>query len=329
MSALAPTLQAFFTDRLMSQLQASRHTVAAYSDSFRLLLRFAAHQTGKQPCALDVGDIDAPLVAAFLDHLERNRHNTVRTRNNRLAAIHSLFGYAAWRHPEHAAVIQRVLAIPPKRFERNIVTFLTEEEADALLVSCDRTTWTGRRDHAMLVLTIQTGLRISELLSLTCGDIIVGTGAHVHCVGKGRKERRTPLLPLTVSVLRVWLTERNGTPAEPLFPTITGSPLSRDAIEHRIAHYTARTGQSCPSIRAKRVTAHTLRHTAAMRLLLAGVDVTVIALWLGHEQIATTGIYLHADMSQKERAIARTNPVGTKPGRYRAPDAALAFLESL
>lgn len=329
MSALAPTLQAFFTDRLMSQLEASRHTVAAYSDTFRLLLRFAAHRTGKQPSALDVGDIDAPLVAAFLDHLERDRQNSVRTRNSRLAAIHSLFGYAAWRHPEHAAVIQRVLAIPPKRFERNIVTFLTEEEADALLASCDRTTWTGRRDHAMLVLAIQTGLRISELLRLTCKDITVGTGAHVHCVGKGRKERRTPLLPLTVSVLRTWLTERDGAPSEHVFTTVTGSPLSRDAVEHRIARYTERTGQYCPSIRAKKVTAHTLRHTAAMRLLLAGVDVTVIALWLGHEQIATTGIYLHADMSQKERAIARTKPVGTKPGRYRAPDAALAFLESL
>ncbi|MHB8590314.1 MAG: tyrosine-type recombinase/integrase [Candidatus Dormibacteraceae bacterium] len=329
MSAFAPTLQAFFTDRLMSQREASVHTVAAYRDTFRLLLEFATHRTGKQPCSLDVGDVDAPLVSAFLDHLERTRHNTVRTRNNRLAAIHSLFAYAALRHPEHAAVVQRVLAIPPKKFERNLVTFLTEEEADALVAACDRTTWTGRRDHAILVLTIQTGLRISELLSLTNDDIIIGTGAHVHCVGKGRKERRTPLLPLTVSILRAWLAERKGGPGQPLFPTLVGTALSRDAIEHRIAHYIAIAGLRCPSIRAKKVTAHTLRHTAAMRLLISGVDVTVIALWLGHEQISTTGIYLHADMSQKERAIARIKPVGIKPGRYRAPDALSAFLESL
>jgi integrase/recombinase XerD len=329
MSALAPTLQAFFIDRLMSQREASTHTVAAYRDTFRLLLEFAAYRTGKQPCSLDIGDLDAPLVAGFLDHLEQARHNTVRTRNHRLAAIHSLFAYAALRHPEHAAVVRRVLAIPPKKFERNLVTFLTEEQADALVAACDRTTWTGRRDHAMIVLAIQTGLRVSELLSLANQDVIVGTGAHVHCVGKGRKERRTPVLPLTVSVLRAWLAERRGAPADPLFPTLAGRPLSRDAIEHRIAHYSTIAGQDCPSIKAKRVTAHTLRHTAAMRLLLSGVDVTVIALWLGHEQISTTGIYLHADMSQKERALERTKPLGVKPGRFRPPDTTLAFLESL
>jgi integrase/recombinase XerD len=329
MSALAPTLQAFFTDRLMSQRAASPHTIAAYRDTFRLLLGFVAGRTGKQPSELDIGDLDAPLVAAFLDHLERDRLNTVRTRNSRLAAIRSLFGYAALRHPEHAASIQRVLAIPPKRFERNLVTFLTEEEVDALLASCDRTTWTGRRDHAMLVLAVQTGLRISELVGLRCQDLVLGTGPHVHCAGKGRKERRTPLLPLTVRVMRAWLAERKGSSSQPLFPTITGDALSRDAIEHRLALYVTKAGTSCPSIQGKQVTAHTLRHTAAMRLLLSGVDVTVIALWLGHEQISTTGIYLHADMSQKERAIARTRPVGSKPGRYRAEDAMLAFLESL
>lgn len=329
MTALAPTLQAFFTDRLMGQRQASPHTIAAYRDALRLLLRFAADRTHKQPSALDIGDLDAPLVAAFLDHLETVRHNGVRTRNNRLAAIHSLFGYAALRHPEHAASIQRVLAIPPKRFTRNLVTFLTDDEVDAVLGACDRTTWTGRRDHAMIVLAIQTGLRISELTGLTCADVVLGAGAHVHCVGKGRKQRRTPLVPHTTGVLRVWLAERQGSPLQPLFPTVTGKPLSRDAIEHRITHHVRRSGQACPSIRTKKVTAHTLRHTAAMRLLLSGVDVTVIALWLGHEQVSTTNIYLHADMSQKERAIARTTPPNTTPGRYRAPDAVLAFLEAL
>jgi site-specific recombinase XerD len=253
----------------------------------------------------------------------------VRTRNNRLAAIHSLFRYAALRHPEHAASIQRVLAIPPKRFERELVTFLTEQEVDALLAACDVTTWTGRRDHALLVLAVQSGLRISELAGLTCGDVVLTAGAYVHCIGKGRKERRTPLVRQNVQVLRVWLYERKGSALEPLFPAITGQRLSRDAIEHRLAHYVAMVSQSCPSIRHKQVTVHSLRHTAAMRLLLAGVDTTVIALWLGHEQVSTTTIYLHADMQQKERAIARVKPPAAKPGRYRPTDAVLAFLEAL
>ena len=329
MTLLAPTLQAFFSDRLMGQRGASSHTIAAYRDSIRLLLRYAADRTRKQPCQLDIADLDAPLVASFLEYVERDRHNTVRTRNNRLAAIHSLFRYAALRHPEHAASIQRVLAIPSKRFERELVTFLTEQEADALLGACDATTWTGRRDHALFLLAIQSGLRISELAGLTCGDIVLTAGAHVHCLGKGRKERRTPLVRQTVHVLRMWLTERKGSPVEPLFPTITGQRLSRDAIEHRLAQYVATASQSCLSIGHKHVTAHTLRHTAAMRLLLAGVDTTVIALWLGHEQVSTTTIYLHADMQQKERAIARVRPPATKPGRYRPGDAVLAFLEAL
>ena len=329
MTALAPTLQAFFTDRLIGQRQASPHTIAGYRDAFRLLLRFAAEQTGKQPCELDLGDLDAPLVAGFLDHLEHDRGNSVRTRNHRLAAIHSLFGYAALHHPEHAASVQRVLAVPPKRCERNLITYLTDTEVDALLASCDRRTWTGRRDHAMWVLSIQTGLRISELTALTCADIVLGVGAHVHCVGKGRKERCTPLVPLTVDVLDTWLAERAGAPTEPLFPTSTGRRLSRDVIEHRLAHCTATAGKRCPSLNTKQVTAHTLRHTAAMRLLTAGVDITVIALWLGHEQISSTNAYLHADMAQKERAVTRVTPPDTKPGRYQPPDTLLAFLEAL
>lgn len=329
MTALAPTLQAFFIERLLGQRGASPNTVAAYRDTFRLLLAFAAERLGRPPSALDIADLDALLVGAFLEHLERDRHNGVRTRNHRLAAIHSLFAYAALRHPEHAASIQRVLAIPTRRFERNLVTYLTDDEVDALLAACDRTTWTGRRDHALIVLAVQSGLRISELAGLTVSDVSLGTGAHVHTVGKGRKERRTPLVSLTVAVLRSWLAERGGSPAGPLFPTSTGRALSRDAIEHRLALYVSRAGETCPSIRAKHVTAHTLRHTAAMRLLLSGVDVTVIALWLGHEQVSTTSGYLHADMSQKERAIARVTPPSTKPGRYRPPDPLLAFLEGL
>lgn len=329
MTTLAPVLQAFFTDRLMTQRQASSHTIAAYRDTFRLLLGFACDRTGKRAATLDLADLDAPLIGAFLDHLETNRHNVIRTRNARLVAIHSMFAYAALRHPEHAELIQRVLAIPPKRFERNVLTYLTDVETDALLTACDRATWTGRRDHALLLLATQTGLRISELTSLTCGDVHLTHGPHVHCVGKGRKHRDTPLSPHAVGVLRVWVTERRGEPDKPLFPTATGRRLSRDALEHRISHYTKRASQTCSSITAKHVTAHTLRHTAAMRLLHAGVDITVIALWLGHEQITTTQLYLHADMTHKENALAKTAPPRTKPGRYKPPDLLLAFLDSL
>ena len=222
-----------------------------------------------------------------------------------------------------------MLAIPPKRTERNLLTYLTEPEVDALLDACDLTTWTGRRDHAMFALTIQTGLRISELAGLTRRDVTLTVGANVHTIGKGRKERRTPLVPTIRALLKAWLDEHSGTPTDPLFPTVTGKRLSRDAIERRLAHHVAIATESCPSLQGKQVTMHTLRHTTAMRLLLAGNDVTVIALWLGHEQIATTNIYLHADMTHKQQAIDRTKPLATKPGRYRPPDSLLAFLEAL
>jgi integrase/recombinase XerD len=329
MTALAPVLQAFFTDRLIAQRHASGHTITGYRDTFRLLLGFAAATTGKKPSALDIADLDAPLIAAFPGHLEHDRHNTARTRNWRLAAIHSMFGYATLHHPEHAAVIQRVLAIPAKRYQRTLLTWLTGPEADALLAAPDRGTWTGRRDHAMLLLAVQTGLRISELITLNRGDINPGAGPHVHCVGKGRKERATPLTTLTVTVPRGWLTEHGGDPHDPLFPTRTGARLSRDAIEHRLARYLTIARRACPSLRGKQVTTHTLRHTAAMRLLHAGTDIAVIALWPGHEQIRTAQTYLHADMAQKERAIARVTPPGTAPGRYRPPDPLLAFLNGL
>lgn len=329
MSALAPTLQAFFTDRLISQRAASPNTIGAYKVTFRMLLAFASKRAAKTPSTLDIADLDAPLIAAFLGHLEGARHNSPATRNNRLAAIHSLFGYVALKHPEHAATTQRVLAIPAKRVQRNILTYLTEQEVDSLLGACDQSTWTGRRDHAMFTLTIQTGLRISELAGLAREDVTLSAGANVHTVGKGRKERRTPLVPPTTAVLKSWLRERTGSPTDPLFPTITGKRLSRDAIERRLSHHVALAGVGCPSINAKHVTVHTLRHTAAMRLLLAGNHVTVIALWLGHEQIATTNIYLHADMTHKQEAIDRTTPLTAKPGRYRPSDAIIAFLESL
>lgn len=262
MSALAPALQAYFTDRLIGQRAASPNTIAAYKHSFRLLLAFASKRTAKAPNDLDIADLDAPLVAAFLDHLQADRRNSTVTRNNRLAAIHSLFAYLALHHPEHAASIQRVLAIPAKRLQRNLVTYLTDPEVEALLEACDQTTWTGRRDHAMFALTIQTGLRISELAGITRQDITLTAGANVHTVGKGRKERRTPLLPATKAVLKAWLAERPGDPADPLFPTTTGKRLSRDAIEHRLSHHLSVAAARCPSLNTKKITMHTLRHTA-------------------------------------------------------------------
>jgi integrase/recombinase XerD len=329
MTALAPTLQAFFTDRLTRQRRASGHTIAAYRDTWRLLLGYASRQSGKPPSQLDLADLDAPLIGAFLDHLETGRGNSIRTRNARLAAIHSLFGYAALRHPEHAQTIARVLAIPAKRHDKALVTWLTEPELAALLAAPDRSTWTGRRDHAIILLAAQTGLRVSELTGLTTSDIHLGTGAHVCCTGKGRKQRTTPLTTGTTAVLRTWLAERGGQPGQPLFPTRTGGRLSRDAVEHRIAKHTTTAAARCPSLRSKTITAHTLRHTAAMRLLHAGTDTSVIALWLGHEQAETTQIYLHADLTLKEQALARTKPPDVKPGRYRPPDKLLAFLEAL
>ncbi|CAN5679741.1 site-specific integrase [soil metagenome] len=329
MSPLAPTLQSFFTDRLIRQRQASPNTIAAYRDTWRMLLTYAAEHTGGPPSRLDLAELDAPLIAGFLDHLEQQRRNSIRTRNARLAAIHSLFRYAALQHPEHAQSISRVLAIPPKRYDRAVVTYLTEPEVEALLAACDRASPTGRRDHAMLNLAVQTGLRISELIGLTRADLHLGRGPHVACHGKGRKDRITPLTSGTVAVLGAWLGEHGGQPGTPLFATRRGQALSRDAIEHRIAHYTRIATQQCPSLRGKTITAHALRHTAAMRLLHAGVDTSVIALWLGHESVETTQIYLHADLTIKEKALARTRPPTCRAGRYLPPDDVIAWLEAL
>jgi site-specific recombinase XerD len=329
MTLLAPTLQAFFTDRLMTQRHASPHTIAAYRDTMRLLLAFAHQRTGHTPSQITIEDLDAQLIAAFLDHLEHGRGNSARTRNARLAAIHSLFSFAAPRHPEHASSIQRVLAIPPKRFDRKLVTILNEREADALLAACDPSRWTGRRDHALVLLALQTGLRASELTALRRDDVHLGHGPHVSCHGKGRKQRATPLTRETVSTLRTWLAERPGEPHDPLFPAQHGGHLSRDALERRLARHVHTAARTCPSLATKPVTLHVLRHTTAMRLLQANVDTSVIALWLGHESPETTQIYLHADMTLKERALQRTTPRAAKPGRYQPSDTVLAFLDEL
>jgi site-specific recombinase XerD len=326
MSLIAPTLQAFFTARLTQQRNASPHTVVAYRRSFCLLLAFVRELSGKEPSRLDFTDLSAPTVAAFLQHLESERGNSIRSRNARLAAIHSFFRFAATRHPEHAEDIQRVLAIPHKRSQRADITHLDHREIVSLLAAPDRSTWHGRRDYALLLLAVQTGLRLTELTALKVQDVHLSGGAHVRCLGKGRKDRCTPLNNQTVVVLKSWMRERGGMPGDPLFPTRRGGSLSPDAVESLVAEHARTAARNCPSLRGKRVTPHVLRHTNAMQLLRAGVDTATIALWLGHERVQTTDIYLHADMALKDKALARLTPLSVRPGRYRAPDALMRFL---
>lgn len=329
MTRLAPTLQAYFTTRLAGELGASPHTITAYRDTWRLLLRFIAQTRGCRPQQLDLAQLDAALVSNFLTHLETGRGNSVTTRNARLAAIHSFYGYAALRHPEHADTIQQVLNIPAKRHHRTDLTYLTAPEVTALLAAPDQDAPAGRRDHAMIQLAVTTGLRVSELTALTSTDVHLETGPHVACTGKGRKRRTTPLDQQTVTTMRRYLFSLP-TGSAVVFPTRTGTRMSTDAVARRLDQHVTTAAASCPTLGAKNVTPHTLRHTAAMRLLHAGIDITVIALWLGHQSIETTQIYLHADMSTKERAMARTQPTGAKPGRYQpASDELLTFLQSL
>jgi integrase/recombinase XerD len=322
-------VQAFFTDRLLRQRGASPHTVAGYRDTFRLLLRFAKERLGKAPSKLSLKDLDAPFVGDFLDHLEKGRGNGARSRNTRLAAIHSFFHYLSFQEPAYADQCRRILAIPSKRYERRLIEYLTAEEIDALLAAPDRTTWIGRRDRALLLVGIQTGLRVSELIGLRRSDIILGAGAHVRCEGKGRKQRFTPLRQEAVAVLAQWLRECPAEPATPAFPSSRGGPLSRDAVEQLVARHQRGAARHCPSLQRKRVTPHVLRHTAAMQLLQHGIDRSVIALWLGHESVETTQMYLHADLRLKEEALSKVTPLDVPPGRFRPDDELLAFLEGL
>ena len=328
-AGLQSLLQSFFTDRLLRQRQASPHTIAGYRDSFRLLLHFAQERLSKTPSKLAIEDLDAPFLGVFLEYLETVRKNSARTRNARLAALHSFFEYVALEEPAHALHCQRILAMPNKRHERRPIEFLNREEIDALVSVPNLSTWIGRRDRTLLLVAVQTGLRVSELTGLKCQDVMLGTGAHVRCLGKGRKQRCTPLRPETTTILDGWLRERNGLPDDPLFPSVRGAKLSRDAIERLITKYIHVARRTCPSLNRKKVSPHVLRHAAAMDLLQHGVDRSVIALWLGHESVETTQIYLHADMRMKEEALSRTSPLGVKPGRYKPDDKLLAFLESL
>lgn len=327
--SLAPLLQAFFSQRLMQQRQASAHTIASYRDTWRLLLQFAQRRLRKAPSTLALEDIDAPLITAFLDDLETARCVTARTRNLRLTAVHSFFRYAAFEAPSTLAQIQRVLAIPAKRFTRALVPFLSRPEVDALLAAPDQRTWSGRRDHALILLAIQTGLRLSELTSLQREDLHVGIGAHVRVIGKGRKERCTPLSKNTRAVLAAWLREPPLVAGQPLFPNARGGRLSAHGVHYLLAKHVAAASDACPSLKRKRVSPHVLRHTTAMDLLHEGTEQIAIALWLGHESIETTQVYLDADMEMKQKILDRTTPPSGTPGRYRPGDKLLAFLKGL
>jgi len=328
-STFATLLELFFTDRLMRQKGASSNTIASYRDSFRLLFGFAQKQLKKSPSGLTLEDLDAPFIGAFLDYLENNRNNGPSSRNQRLSAIRSFYRYVALEEPAKAAHIERILAIPKKREKRALIDFLTRLEINALLAEPDNKKWAGRRDYAMLMLTIQTGLRVSELTNLRCQDVKLDTGAHVRCHGKGRKDRCTPLTKKTVQVMKAWNREQCGTPSDILFPNARGKALSTDGVQYILSKHIKAAQNNCPTLINKRISPHTLRHTAAMELLQAGVDRSVIALWLGHESPETTQIYLKANLALKEKIMEKINPLNVKAGRFRPEDRLLEFLKNL
>jgi integrase/recombinase XerD len=325
----SPLCESFFAKRLIAQRKASQHTISSYAHMFRLLIKFAQKRLGTPPSKLTLAELNAPFLAEFLDDLEVNRANGARSRNARLAAIRSFYHYAALEAPQHSGLIQRVLAIPYKRLCRRLVDYLTRPEIEALLGAADKKTWVGRRDHAMLLTAVQTGLRLSEITGLRQQHVSFGVGAHVRCEGKGRKERCTPLAKPAVAVLNAWIEEQGREPSKFLFPNARGERLSADAVQHTVAKHVAVARQRCPSLAKKRVTPHVLRHTAAMELLQAGVDRSLIAIWLGHESLDTTQIYLDANLAMKEEILAKTRPVECKPGRYRPDNQLLSFLKAL
>ena len=325
----SPLCQSFFSKRLMAQRKASPHTVSAYAQTFRLLMTYAQKRLDTPPSKLSLAKLDAPFVADFLDDLESNRSNGVRSRNARLASLRSFYHYAALEVPQHAGLIQRVLAIPYKRLTRRLVAYLTRSEVEALLASVDKSTWIGRRNYALLLVTVQTGLRLSEITGLQQKDAVLGPAAYVRCEGKGRKERCTPLTKPAVAVLKAWIKEQGGDQSSFLFPSSRGGRLSADAVQYVVAKHVAAGQRTCPSLMKKRVTPHVLRHTAAMELLQAGVDRALIAIWLGHESLDTTQIYLDANLQLKEAILAKMNPLQSKPGRYRPGDQLMSYLKTL
>jgi site-specific recombinase XerD len=329
LTSLAPLLERFFIQRLMQERRVSPHTIGSYRDTFRLFLRFARERLRKAPSTLRFEDIDAPLVCAFLDHLEKHRGVSVRSRNLRLTAIHSFFHYAAFELPTHSAQIQRVLAIPSKRFTRTLVRFLMRPEVEALLAAPDLRSWFGRRDHAFILMAVQTGLRLSEITTVTREDLVLGTTSHVRVIGKGRKERCTPLAKSTAAVLKAWLREPPRGEQRLLFPNAKGGRLSVHGVKYLLTKHAAQAAKACPSLAGKRITVHLLRHTMALEMLQAGVDRAVIALWLGHESVETTQIYLEATLAMKQQALAKTTPRPGRPALFRAGDQLLSFLNGL
>ncbi len=322
-------LQSFFVQRLIGQREASTHTVASYRDAFRLLVSYLAARTKRPPSKLVLGDLDAPAVIGFLDHLETKRGNSVRSRNARLAAVRSFLHYASFEEPTQLPVIQRALAVPFKRFDRPQLGFLSREEMTAVIDAPNRATWSGRRDRVLFQVMYNTGARVSEIGRLRVEDLLLESQPSVHIFGKGRKERRVPLWKTTARSLRAWLSTATSTPDAPVFPNRRGGPISRAGIEQRLRMAVNSASSSLPRLKQRRVSPHTIRHTTAMHLLQSGVDISVIAMWLGHSELATTHQYVTADMPMKERALNRLNPPFHASRRFRAKDALLEFLEGL
>lgn len=322
-------LTRFFSQRLIQQRHASPHTISSYRDTFRLLLQFTKVRLSKEPCNLDWEDIDAQLISNFLDDLQKTRGIGARSRNLRLTAIRSFYRHVAFELPDRTEQCQCILAIPCKCYTQKQIHYLSRQEIDALLAAPDLKTWSGRRDHAWLMLAIQTGLRLSELTGLKPEDTHLGVGPYVHVLGKGRKERCTPLTKQTVAILQAWLKEPVLGGGQFLFPNRRGGRLSNDGGQYLLAKHVTTAAKVCSSLRNKRVSPHVLRHTAAMELLQAGVDTTVIALWLGHESVETTHIYLEAYLAMKQKALAKTQPHEGSTSVYKPDDSLIAFLQSL
>jgi site-specific recombinase XerD len=322
-------VQAFFAQHLCQHKQASPQTIASYRDTFRLFLTFVKDTTGREPTALQGSDLDAPLVLQFLNYLEHQRGNTVRSRNMRLAAIRTFVRFLALRAPESLAIATRVLAIPVKRADKKLIGALTRAEVEALLAAPDQSCWVGRRDHALLLTLYNSGARVSEVTTLQRHQVCFGTPTFLQLTGKGRKERTVPLWPHTSRTLQAWFAELGEDGGRTAFPNMRGRPLSRDGVAHLLQRATRKAVMGCPSLHTKKVTPHVLRHTTALHLLQAGVDIAVIALWLGHESIETTHVYLEIDLAHKEQALHKLAPIEGPMARFTAPDPLLAFLTSL
>lgn len=326
---LGPHLQAFFTEHLCRHKHASQQTVASLRDSFRLLLEFLHTRTGIEPPSLRVTDLDLPAVLAFLDHLEAQRGNKVRSRNLRLAAIRSFFRFLALRDPDRLGQVTQIMAVPVKRQEKRLVSALAREEIEAILSTPDQSTWTGRRDYVLLLTMYNTGARVSEMIGLQREQVRFGASTYVQLHGKGRKERTVPLWPHTARALESWFHDLAGKCGTVAFPNARGHQMARDGVEYLLRETVKKAARNCPALFGKRVSPHMLRHTTAMHLLQSGVDITVIALWLGHESIETTHCYVEADLAKKQRALDKITPIQGSLARFRPNDKLLAFLAAL